>query len=233
MKLILPYILLILIVYGGFVLHGFYLQKTNLKLSGKNVPLRQVSGFIILFILLFGSLLYFYKGAPGLEDFPNHAQSDNPDIAAIENLSDDERAAMIEQMVSNLADKQKADPDNLEGWLRLARAYGVLGEFSKQTATLRQAIRLAPEQLEIQIAFSRAIRAENHGVDNQESLALLQEILIIDGKNIEALWFIALDDWRQGRTKLAKQKFVELLNLLPQDSDERNQLENYINNVIQ
>ena len=233
MKLILPYILLILIVYGGFVLYGFYWQKINLKLSGKHVPLRQVSGFIILFILLFGSLLYFYKGAPGLEDFPNHAQSDNPDFAAIENLSDDERAAMIEQMVANLASRQKSDPDNLEGWVRLARAYGVLGKFPEQTAALRQAIRLAPEQMEIQISLSRAIRAENHGVDNQESLALLQEILIIDGKNIEALWFIALDDWRQGRTKLAKQKFSELLNLLPQDSDERNQLENYIKNVIQ
>lgn len=50
------------------------------------------------------------------------------DIAAASSMSADDRQAMIEGMVARLADKLKENPDDKPGWLRLIRAYGVLGK---------------------------------------------------------------------------------------------------------
>ncbi len=46
-------------------------------------------------------------------------------------MSDEERAAMIRSMVERLAGRLEENPDDMEGWLRLARAYEVLGESEK------------------------------------------------------------------------------------------------------
>ncbi len=50
------------------------------------------------------------------------------DIAAAGSMSADDRQAMIEGMVGRLAGRLKENPDDKPGWLRLIRAYGVLGK---------------------------------------------------------------------------------------------------------
>jgi cytochrome c-type biogenesis protein CcmH len=44
-------------------------------------------------------------------------------------MSVEERSAFVRSMVDRLAARLLDDPDNLEGWLRLAEAYSVLGDF--------------------------------------------------------------------------------------------------------
>lgn len=70
------------------------------------------------------------EGEPG----PSQGQ-----IAASQNMSPNERAAMIDQMVSGLAEKLKKDGSDLQGWLRLVKAYGVLGRQKEATKALADA----------------------------------------------------------------------------------------------
>ena len=49
------------------------------------------------------------------------------DVAAAEEMSAEDRAAFIQSMVQRLADRLKDEPDDLDGWLQLGRAYSVLG----------------------------------------------------------------------------------------------------------
>ena len=53
------------------------------------------------------------------------------DIAAASNMSDDERRDMVRGMVARLADRLHGDGADVEGWLRLVRAYAVLGDRDK------------------------------------------------------------------------------------------------------
>ena len=46
-------------------------------------------------------------------------------------MSPEQRSQMIRGMVASLAAKLEANPDDAEGWRRLARAYQVLGEDEK------------------------------------------------------------------------------------------------------
>jgi cytochrome c-type biogenesis protein CcmH len=69
-------------------------------------------------------------GAPG----PSQA-----DIEDAGRMSDEERRAFVRTMVERLAARQEVQPDNLEGWLRLVQAYGVLGEVDRARAALARA----------------------------------------------------------------------------------------------
>lgn len=59
------------------------------------------------------------------------------DVANAQSLSPGEQQAMIDGMVSRLAERLASEPDDAEGWLRLVRAYAVLGrqDDAKQAAT--------------------------------------------------------------------------------------------------
>jgi cytochrome c-type biogenesis protein CcmH len=53
------------------------------------------------------------------------------DVAAVASLPPEQRSDMIRGMVERLAERLKGDGSDLEGWLRLVRAYVVLGEREK------------------------------------------------------------------------------------------------------
>jgi cytochrome c-type biogenesis protein CcmH len=72
------------------------------------------------------------------------------DVAAANGMSEQDRGAMIRGMVARLADKLKTDGNDIDGWLRLVRAYMVLGDRDKaQTAAAdaRRALANAPDKL--------------------------------------------------------------------------------------
>jgi cytochrome c-type biogenesis protein CcmH len=58
---------------------------------------------------------------------------------AIQQMSPDEQTEMIRGMVDKLAAKLEANPDDADGWRKLARAYQVLGEPDKAKSALDRA----------------------------------------------------------------------------------------------
>jgi cytochrome c-type biogenesis protein CcmH len=63
------------------------------------------------------------------------------DAAAAAELPAEQRAAMVRGMVERLAERLKADGSDVEGWLRLMRAYAVLGEPDRAKAAAADARR--------------------------------------------------------------------------------------------
>lgn len=66
------------------------------------------------------------------------------DIAAAERLAPAERDAMVRGMVESLAAKLKADGSDPQGWLRLVRAYMVLGDEARAKQTMADARNALP-----------------------------------------------------------------------------------------
>ena len=72
------------------------------------------------------------------------------DVEASARMNADERKQMIGGMVARLADRLKQDSSDVEGWLRLVRAYSVLGERDKALAATIDAKRaLAAEPVKL------------------------------------------------------------------------------------
>jgi cytochrome c-type biogenesis protein CcmH len=80
-------------------------------------------------------------------------------MAAARDMTDTDRNAMISGMVDRLATRLKQNGDDVEGWLRLVRAYMVMGERDKAktaSADARQAVAGNADRL----------RALNEGLKN-------------------------------------------------------------------
>jgi cytochrome c-type biogenesis protein CcmH len=66
-----------------------------------------------------------------------------PDQQAMQdaaNMSPEDRQAMIRSMVDGLEQKLAANPDDLDGWLRLIRSRAVLGDADKAKASYDKAL---------------------------------------------------------------------------------------------
>ena len=74
--------------------------------------------------------------APSLPKAPGPTQED---IRAAQDMVPEDRQAMIRSMVQRLADRLEEDPNDKQGWVRLARAYQVLGEAQKAKKALERA----------------------------------------------------------------------------------------------
>lgn len=76
------------------------------------------------------------RGATGAEGAAPAPGPTAADVANAAGMSADDRSAMIRGMVQRLEDRLAAAPDDLDGWLRLARAFTVLGEADKARGAL-------------------------------------------------------------------------------------------------
>ncbi|MBT5187326.1 MAG: c-type cytochrome biogenesis protein CcmI, partial [Kordiimonadaceae bacterium] len=61
------------------------------------------------------------------------------------NMGEFEQQELIRQMVLQLADKMEENPTNIEGWLRLSRAYMVLGQKDNAIEAMKSAVANAPQ----------------------------------------------------------------------------------------
>lgn len=77
---------------------------------------------------------------PAEAEEPASAPGPSPaEIEAAARLTAEDRAGMVRGMVDGLAARLEKEPDDLDGWLRLARAYEVLGEIDKAKSAFARA----------------------------------------------------------------------------------------------
>jgi cytochrome c-type biogenesis protein CcmH len=91
------------------------------------------------------SLARVDPGAAALQPGPSA-----DDVAAASEMSPEQRNTMVRGMVSRLAERLKQDGNDVEGWLRLLRAYMVLGDKEQARAAAddaRRALASDPEKL--------------------------------------------------------------------------------------
>ena len=80
-------------------------------------------------------------------------------MAAAKDMTDGDRGAMIRGMVDRLATRLKQNGDDVEGWLRLVRAYMVMGERDKAVSALTEARQAVANDAE-------CLRQLNEGLKN-------------------------------------------------------------------
>jgi cytochrome c-type biogenesis protein CcmH len=156
---------------------------------------------------------------------PNLAAPARPsaeDQARAEQMTPEQRQRMIRGMVDGLAAKLKANPDDLDGWMRLARAYTVLDERDKAADAYEQAARLKPDDTGIALAEADALIADHSPQVPlpERAVALWQRVDARDPKQPQALWYLGLAAAQQRRLAEASGYWQRLLPLLPADSDQ-------------
>ncbi len=129
-----------------------------------------------------------------------------------------DRKQIIRSMVDDLATRLAAEPADVTGWLRLARAYQVLGEPDHQLDAVSHAKAQAPTRPDVLVAYAEAL------IDNGSPAAgtrlppaavgALRAALTAAPETPEALWYLGLDAAAAGQPTEAKTLWQKLLDEL-------------------
>lgn len=172
--------------------------------------------------------------APPLPPVP--AANDGPgqdQLAAAAGLSEAERANMINGMVAQLAAKLEANPNDVDGWLRLGRSYAVLGEHDKSAAAFERAATLKPNDATVLLAGVEALMQgqKPDAPIPQRAVDLLRRAETADPKRPDTLWYLGIAEAQAGHVEAAQGYWRRVLDLLPPDSPDRKMVTDAIENV--
>ena len=158
-------------------------------------------------------------------ELPEAARGPSPsDMAAAQSMSPEDRQAMIETMVAQLAERLKEKPDDLNGWLRLGRSYSVLKKDAEARDALAKAAALAPENKDVLLLYGRAIRAAAGNKQTPESVAVMRRVLGLDAANVEALWLVGMAEAEAGDRAAGTAKMQQALDQIPEGAPNRDAL---------
>ncbi len=157
------------------------------------------------------------QGRPAAGPGPDEIGPDAAMRDAAAKMPEGERKDMIRAMVARLAARMETSPTDLDGWLRLARAYSVLGEADKAADAYDHAAALKPGEIGIVMQGAEALLAGLKPTDPipARAVALLRQVEIVAPDQPEVLWYLGLAAARDAKPDLARGYWTRLRNQLP------------------
>jgi cytochrome c-type biogenesis protein CcmH len=152
-------------------------------------------------------------------------QAPGPDAAAVAEaatMTDEQRQTMVRGMVANLAAKQEADPANLDGWLRLGRAYAVLHESENAAEAYDKAAHLRPDDVSIKLQEVRALLGDHAPTDKlpPRVIDLLNQIEVTAPDQPLVLWYLGIAAAEGAHADEAQRYWGKLLAKVPAGGDD-------------
>ncbi len=168
--------------------------------------------------------------APAPQAAPGPSASD---VAAAAEMSEDDQNDMIRSMVDGLAARLEDDSDDLDGWLRLGRSYGVLGELAEASAAYGAAAALAPDDVSVLQAYAEALMAEAdaEAVPPAAAVEVYGRILAIEPGHVDALWIVAMVRAESGDLEGSISLLEHLLSALPPGSEAHGTIQGLIDEL--
>ena len=151
-------------------------------------------------------------------------------VQAMQNLSPADRQQAIRGMVDGLAAKLRDNPNDRDGWLRLANARRVLGDSAQAIEAYAKADTLAPVDARILADWAEAHvrQVAPGGAPSAEAVAVLQRLEKAEPTNGLALFYLGAADFAAGNKPEAVRRWKALLAVLPADAPIRGMLEQKI-----
>ena len=145
---------------------------------------------------------------------------DADSIAAAADMTANDRQAMILSMVESLRDRLDETPDDTEGWLRLARAYDVLGDRAAAFTALARATDSAPDDASLAYQFlERTIGIELSATQLSMAQTVIARLAENDTSGPQYLFFKGHIAKLSGDTDTARSVWTNLLGTMPAGSE--------------
>jgi cytochrome c-type biogenesis protein CcmH len=132
--------------------------------------------------------------------------------------------AQIEAMVSGLAQRLKSNPNDLEGWVMLARSYTALGRFGDAVNAYAQADARFSLNAQVLADYADALAMSQGQSLVGKPEALIRRALQADSKNLKALALAGTAEFNEQHYAKAAEYWERILPLLPAGSEMENSI---------
>lgn len=131
----------------------------------------------------------------------------------------------MEQAVAGLAERLRLQPDDLEGWMLLGRAYKTTERFEPAREALANAYRLAPENPDVLVEYAEAmvLASESRRFEG-ESRELLERAVLLQPDSQRGLWLFGIASYQDENYADASKVWERLLASIPPDAESRDAL---------
>ena len=153
-------------------------------------PSRKIAVFLLLLMPIFAVTGYALLGNPRALD---PTQTSAPPKMTQE---------QINGMVAKLAEKMAANPDDLKGWLMLARSYKTMGRFEEAANAYGKAEKLVNEDPDLLASYAETIAMASNGKGLKgKPMQLVERALKLDPKHPHSLFLAGAAAMEAGENK--------------------------------
>jgi cytochrome c-type biogenesis protein CcmH len=126
----------------------------------------------------------------------------------------------MQKAVEGLAARMKAQPDDIDGWLLLGRAYLAMQRFPEAKDAFQHALKLAPDNIDVSVQYAEALTLSSptRQID-AEARGIISHALEKEPKNQRALWLSGIAAAQEERYTDAAKAWETLLAELPPDAE--------------
>jgi cytochrome c-type biogenesis protein CcmH len=159
--------------------------------------------------------LYLWLGDPGVESVPFTARPSPPPVTAEApppSLPD------VETMMAGLRARLAENPEDLQGWIMLARSAGALGDYGAAVEAYGHALALEPDLPSVHSALGEARVMAAEGVVTEAAERNFEAALADDPQDPRARFYMALAREQDGDLQGALDALVALLADAPADA---------------
>ena len=153
-------------------------------------PSRKIAVFLLLLMPIFAVTGYALLGNPRALD---PTQTSAPPKMTQE---------QINGMVAKFAEKMAANPDDLKGWLMLARSYKTMGRFEEAANAYGKAEKLVNEDPDLLASYAETIAMASNGKGLKgKPMQLVERALKLDPKHPHSLFLAGAAAMEAGENK--------------------------------
>ena len=122
------------------------------------------------------------------------------------------------ELVAQLEQRLKDHPEDVQGWILLARSYRTMGRMADAAHAWREVIQRSPNPAEYASLYAEALVAAADGMVTPEAQTRFQEALATDPLDPRARYYLGLAKAQAGESRAALQAWVDLLAVSPPDA---------------
>ncbi len=180
---------------------------------------RWIIGLIVVLLPLLSIALYLQLG-------------DADAIAKAEMQAENERSlAQVREMIPQIIERLKQNPNDLQGWLMLGRSYMYLEQYTEAAGVYAKLYQFQPDNLEVMLDYANSLAMSRNGELNGLTGELIFKALQLAPDNHNALWLAGMAKAQSGEGGQAIVYWQKLAGLLPPDSSNLPQVQQMIAEV--
>jgi cytochrome c-type biogenesis protein CcmI len=174
-----------------------------------------VASFLAL--LLVGSALYWVIGTPDVVFSPRLL------VAEVQQQETDDAHSFtpeqFETMLQEFAARMEQEPDNVEGWVMLARSYAQTGKYQESVAAFEKIIDKVDDDPNVFVDYADILAYVQKGKLEGRPIEMVNRALKLDPINWKALGLAGTYAFDQGNYREAELQWMKMKGSLPAGSE--------------
>lgn len=184
-------------------------------------PSRAWAAMVVFALPAAAAALYLILGTPAALDPQARVAQEEHQIDPAE----------MAGLVAQLADRLEQNPEDVTGWLMLARSYVMLGTAEDALATWQRIGARAPDDADVQAEWADVLASAQRGDFTGEPDRLIARALQLQADNVKALALAGTAAYRRGDFGAASTHWERILTQVPAGDEARDTIVASINDA--